>query len=118
MNELVRQQKQDYLAGLKNARATVEQKVAVRESEIFSQKLTIVQDQERQLDEALDKFIQEENEKLKAAIEDKKSQVADKKARLNSEASRVSHELASQEVEAELAEIDKEIAKVTSELGV
>ena len=57
MNDLVRQQKQDYLAGLKNARATVEQKVAVRESEIFSQKLTIVQDQERQLDEALDKFI-------------------------------------------------------------
>ena len=52
MNDLVRQQKQDYLAGLKNARATVEQKVAVRESEIFSQKLTIVQDQERQLDEA------------------------------------------------------------------
>ncbi len=117
MNELIRAQKQDYLAGLKNAKKTIEDKVAIRENEIYAQKLVVVQNQEAQLDQSFQKYVDDENAKLNELINAKREQVAAAKTRLNQEASRIAHEAAVAETAGELKEIEAEIARVKTELG-
>ena len=97
MNELILQHKQDYLAGLKDAKKKVEAKAGVRQGQIYAEKAIGVTEKSAQLDQALQAFIKDEQAKSEARISAQREAVAKKKAELEAQANGE----AAEEVEAE-----------------
>lgn len=117
MNELIKMYKQDYLAGLKEAKKKVEAKAVVRKGQILADKQKIVTEKGLQLDEALRNFIADEQSKFDAKVQAQREAVAAKKAELAGVAEAEADYEASAEVGTELREIEKEIATVENEIG-
>lgn len=117
MNELILQHKQDYLAGLKDAKKKVEAKAGVRQGQIYAEKAIGVTEKSAQLDQALQAFIKDEQAKSEARISAQREAVAKKKAELEAQASAEAEYEAKAEVKVELDEIEKEIKKVENEIG-
>lgn len=117
MNELILQHKQDYLAGLKDAKKKVEAKASTRQGQIYAEKAISVADKSAQLDQALQTFIKDEQAKLDAKITAQREAVNKKKEELEAQAVSEAELEAKAEVKAELDEIDREIKRVENEMG-
>lgn len=117
MNDLLKQYKQDYLAGLKSAKSQLEAKAEVRKGEIYAQKSVAVAEKQRELEVSLQAYIDGENEKLAKRIQEYRNQVQEKKQALETEALAQAAAEARIEVSAQIAEIDNEINVVVKSLG-
>lgn len=117
MNELILQYKQDYLAGLKEAKKKIEAKAGVRQNQIYADKAIGVTEKSANLDQALQNFIKDEQSKLDAKITAQREAVAAKKQELEAQAVAEAELEAKAEVKVELDEIEREIKKVETEIG-